>query len=133
MLWVFLRAEYLAIFSGPLRSAEVGSLSRGPTRSIHGMPNPQESAILPTDTSMIARSPGRFGKLGRSSSYPASPGSRTSPVEAQDLRQALDRAEHQRDPAVGPQVGYGLDAATREVKPGDPIRSEYPERVKPRR
>ena len=70
---------YSATFSGPLRSAEVRSLSRGPTRSMRGTPKPHESAIRPTDTSMIARSPGRSGKWGRSFSISASPGSRTSP------------------------------------------------------
>ena len=51
----------------------------------------------------------------------------SAPVQAQDPRRALERAEHHDDPAVLAQVGDRLGAAAGEVEIGDLVRAEHPQ------
>src|SRR5581483_79297 len=52
-----------------------------------------------------------------------------APIEADDLRRSLERAEEKRDAAVLPQVRDRLDAAAGQVEVGDRPRSEDAEAV----
>src|SRR5919107_2833796 len=58
---------------------------------------------------------------------------RAPTVEAHHPRRVIEGAEHQRDAAIRPEVGYRLHAATREVQPGDAVRIQDPEGAEPAR
>ena len=106
-------------------------MSRSATNSMTGTPQPHESEMRSTSTTITARAPTWSGMLARDPLEHVVAGQRhaTAPVQAHDPRAAVEGAEHQADAAVLGQVRDRLGAAAGQIEPGHGVRVEDAERV----
>jgi hypothetical protein len=98
-----------------------------------GTPNPHELDTHSTATSTMARAPWQLGESRAQFFVRTVSGlvDLAPTVEANHPRRIVEGAEHQRDAAVRFEVRYRLHAATRQVEPGDAVRTQDPEGVEP--